>query len=136
MGFFSKLKKEAKRTGKRVTKEVKRSGRKIEKEAKRAPDILASPELGILTFGGSTALAGATVPYQQYELGKKIEKEAKAEQLRVETEEATTAKKLEDEISAEKKRINRKATERMRRRGHGGTVLGGDTQSLLGSVGG
>ena len=65
-------------------------------------------------------------------------KEAKTERKRIEAKQKEKDDALNKEIAAEKKTVNDKALERARRKGYGGTVLGGKAKTsptLLGSVG-
>ena len=65
-------------------------------------------------------------------------KDAKSEQARIQADEKKKKDALDAEIAAEQQAANEKALSRMKRKGHGGTVLGGkSTQAptLLGSVG-
>jgi len=83
----------------------------------------------------TVVLAGATA-YSAVE-AHKARKDAKNEQNRIQAEEKEKQGKLDAEIAAEKKASNDKALSRLKRKGHQGTILGGNTDapSLLGSVG-
>ena len=83
----------------------------------------------------TVVVAGATV-YSANE-ARKAKQDAKKERERVQMEEKRKQEALDAEIAAEKKAANAKATERMKRKGYAGTVLGGKPEgpSLLGDVG-
>lgn len=83
----------------------------------------------------TVVLAGATA-YSAKE-AHDARKDAKAEQERIKAEEKKKQDALDAEVAAEKKAANDKAMDRLKRKGHGGTVLAGKSErpSLLGSVG-
>lgn len=84
----------------------------------------------------TVVLAGATA-YTAVE-AHKARKDAKNERERVRADEKVKQDAIDAEIAADKKTANDKALERMKRKGFGGTVLGGgktEAPTLLGSVG-
>ena len=69
---------------------------------------------------------------------KVARKDAEATAQRIRDDEKKKQDAIDAEVAAEKKSANYKALERMRRKGHGGTVLTGgksEAPTLLGSVG-
>jgi hypothetical protein len=89
------------------------------------------------TIGISTAGAAAPVvapAAMQYKTGKKMEKQAEAERVRVRKAEEEKQAKLDAEVAAEKKRANLEMMTRMKRKGYAGTVYAGGRTDILGSV--